>query len=71
MQMELLGERVICDLMFNIKVGLYKLDYSGFNLELCDRYNLMQYYEFLRDKNSAKDCVNSVTFRQLFVDLFI
>lgn len=52
MQMELLGERVICDLMFNIKVGLYKLDYSGFNLELCDRYNLMQYYEFLRDKNS-------------------
>lgn len=43
MQMELLGERVICDLMFNIKVGLYKLDYSGFNLELCDRYNLMKY----------------------------
>lgn len=67
MQMELLGERVICDLMFNIKVGLYKLDYSGCNLELCDRYNLMQYYEFLRDNNLANDCVNSVTFRFVYI----
>lgn len=42
MQMELLGERIIFDLMFNIKVGLYKLDYSRFILELYDGYNLMQ-----------------------------
>lgn len=32
MQMELLGERNIFDLMFNIKVVLYTLDYSGFIL---------------------------------------
>lgn len=63
MQMELLGERIIFDLMFNIKVVLYTLDYSGFILLLYDGYNLMQYYEFIRDKNSANDCVNSVTCR--------
>lgn len=44
-------------------MGSIKLDYAGFILELYDGYNLMQYYEYIRDKNSANDCVNSVTCR--------